>query len=224
MNEPGALVGRKAEALIVEALIELWPFSQGEIDGTPDRFVDAAFTHGPGLRHTSRLRRRDYLSTLIARDITELSAIPRTTLTRYLDLLSAIFLIKQIPAWSTSHTHRAVGTPKLAYVDSGIACHLLGQDAANRAHPHPLNGYACDRPRRWQGSGRCLAGVRGWSGSDEGSRNNRTKSPGRPGFRVRAGWWSPCGDGKYASSSCVCWLLLRAVRVTSTRWCRSSRR
>ena len=28
--------------------IELWPFSQGEIDGTADRFVDAIFDEGEG--------------------------------------------------------------------------------------------------------------------------------------------------------------------------------
>jgi predicted AAA+ superfamily ATPase len=103
-----------------------------------------------------------YLTTLIERDVTELSAIerrgdlrrlfallagraggllvpgtlstqsglPRTTLNRYLELLSAVFLIKQIPAWSASVTQRAVGAPKLAFVDSGLACHVLGQDAA----------------------------------------------------------------------------------------------
>jgi hypothetical protein len=35
-------------------VIELWPFTQGEISGEPDRFVDAAFRHGPG----STTRRR----------------------------------------------------------------------------------------------------------------------------------------------------------------------
>lgn len=184
---PDALPGRME-------LIELWPFSQGEIDGTPDRFIDAAFTHGPGLRHTSALRRRDYLDrivrggfpeavrrqprrrtaffdsylgTLIERDVMQLSAIerhgqlhqllgllagrtgsllvpgtvasetgiPRNTLNRYLELLTAVFLIKQIPAWSTGHTHRAIGTPKLTFVDSGLACHLLGQDAQRLSKP-----------------------------------------------------------------------------------------
>lgn len=40
--------------------IELWPLSQGEIDGTPDDFVDAAFSLGPDLHHRSELGRRDY--------------------------------------------------------------------------------------------------------------------------------------------------------------------
>ncbi len=30
--------------------------------------------------------------------------MPRTTLNRYLELLTAVFLIKQIPAWSASQT------------------------------------------------------------------------------------------------------------------------
>lgn len=189
---PDALPGRME-------IVELWPFSQGEIDGTPDRFIDAAFTHGPALKHSSELRRRDYLerivrggypeavrraprrraaffesylSTLIERDITELSVIdrrgelrkllallagrsggllvvsalaaqsgiPRATLNRYLELLSAVFLIKQIPAWSSGHTQRAIGTPKLAYVDSGLACHLLGQDAHRLGEPDGAAG------------------------------------------------------------------------------------
>jgi hypothetical protein len=51
---PDALPGRME-------IIELWPFSQGEIVGTPDRFLDAAFAHGPRLTFSSGLRRRDYL-------------------------------------------------------------------------------------------------------------------------------------------------------------------
>lgn len=96
-NLPDALPGRME-------VIELWPFSQGEISGEPDRFVDAAFQHGPRLEHSSMLRRRDYLdrvviggfpeavrrtprrraaffdsylSTLIERDVLELATIER---------------------------------------------------------------------------------------------------------------------------------------------------
>ena len=69
-------------------------------------------------------------SLLVAATLAErASGIPRTTLNRYLELLSAVFLIKQIPAWSASQTHRAVGTPKLAFTDTGIASPPLGQDA-----------------------------------------------------------------------------------------------
>lgn len=189
---PDALPGRME-------IIELWPFSQGEIAGTPDRFVDTLFAHGPHIDHSSELRRRDYLeriviggfpeavrrnprrrtaffdsylSTLIERDVLELasierhgellkllgllagraggllvpsalanqSGIPRTTLVRYLELLTSVFLIKSIPAWSPSHTYRTIGTPKLAFVDSGVACHLLGQDAHRLGEPDGAAG------------------------------------------------------------------------------------
>jgi uncharacterized protein len=56
---PDALPGRME-------IVELWPFSQGEITSTPDRFVDAAFAHGPALDHSSDLRRRDYLERAVA--------------------------------------------------------------------------------------------------------------------------------------------------------------
>jgi hypothetical protein len=184
---PDALPGRME-------IIELWPFSQGEMTGEPDRFIDAAFRHGPQVDHSSTLRRKDYLesiatggfpeavrrtprrraaffdsylSTLIERDVLELahierrgdllkllallaaraggllvpgklagqSGIPRTTLVRYLELLSSVFLIKAIPAWASGLTQRAVGTPKLAFVDTGIACHLIGQDSTRLGEP-----------------------------------------------------------------------------------------
>lgn len=45
--------------------IELWPFSQGEIDGAPDGFVDAAFQLGPDIHHTSTVSRADYAERLV---------------------------------------------------------------------------------------------------------------------------------------------------------------
>jgi predicted AAA+ superfamily ATPase len=55
---PDALPGRMET-------IELWPFSQGEIDAAPDRFVDAAFALGPGLRHDSSVTRSDYAMRIV---------------------------------------------------------------------------------------------------------------------------------------------------------------
>jgi len=45
-----------------------------------------------------------------------------------------------IPARSVGHTHRAIGTPKLAFTDTGIACHLIGQDAGRLAEPDGAAG------------------------------------------------------------------------------------
>ncbi|MBU2667481.1 ATP-binding protein [Actinoplanes bogorensis] len=55
---PDALPGRMET-------VELWPLSQGEIDGTPDGFVDAIFSLGPELRHQSAVTRADYAARIV---------------------------------------------------------------------------------------------------------------------------------------------------------------
>jgi predicted AAA+ superfamily ATPase len=167
--------------------IELWPLSQGEIDGRADGFVDAVFADGPEFGHQSDQNRDDYvdrilrggfpaavartgnrraaffnnyMADLINRDVVQLSAIergpelralirllaarsgqllvpgnlagelglPQSTVQRYLSLMEEVFLIKRIPAWSRNLGSRAISTPKAAFVDSGIAANILGQD------------------------------------------------------------------------------------------------
>jgi predicted AAA+ superfamily ATPase len=49
---------------------------------------------------------------------------------RYLGLLEEVFLIKRILAWSQNFSSRAVSTPKVAFVDSGVAANVLDQDAS----------------------------------------------------------------------------------------------
>jgi len=179
---PDTLVGRMET-------IELWPFSQGEIEGGSDAFVDAVFAHGDQLavgsavsraeyadrvvrggfpesvaRAAGRARERfldAYLSDLVTRDVSQLSDIarlaemqtlvrlvaarsgqllvvnslasdlglPHSTVTRYVQLLEEVFLIKRIPAWSRNISTRATGTAKVAMVDSGLAANVLGMDA-----------------------------------------------------------------------------------------------
>ncbi len=175
--------------------IELWPFSQGEIERTPDGFVDAAFRLGPDLRHESAVTRADYaervvrgglpeavartdprrrgrfldayVQSLIDREVRQLAeierapqlsmlirllaarssllvpagsleselAISRPTVARYLRLLEAVYLIKRIPGWSRNLGTRVTGTPKLIFVDSGIAARLLALDAHTLRRP-----------------------------------------------------------------------------------------
>lgn len=189
---PDALPGR------IET-VELWPLSQGEIDSTPDRFVDAVFEHGPDLVHESEESRSDYirrvvrggfpeavartddrrrarfldnyLADLINRDVVQISEVergaqlralthllaarsgqllvpgslagalglPRNTVVRYIGLLEEVFLIKRIPAFSRNVSTRAVATPKVVLVDSGIAANLLDADPGSLArHDGPL--------------------------------------------------------------------------------------
>ncbi|GAB1693823.1 ATP-binding protein [Krasilnikovia sp. M28-CT-15] len=185
---PDALPGRMET-------VELWPFSQGEIDGESDGFIDAVFRTGPGLRHESAVSRGDYaarivrgglpeavsrtdgrrrgrffdsyVQALIDRDVRQLSDIQhkgqlrtlirllaarsgtiiaagalesalglsRPTIARYLQALDEIFLVKRIPGWSRNLGTRATATPKLIFVDSGIAAHELSLDARALLRP-----------------------------------------------------------------------------------------
>ncbi len=55
---PDALPGRMET-------IELWPLSQGEIDGAPDTFVDAAFELGPDLDYRGSEDRDEYIERIV---------------------------------------------------------------------------------------------------------------------------------------------------------------
>jgi hypothetical protein len=56
--------------------IELWPFSQGEIDRTGDGFVDAAFQLGPDLHLESTVSRAEYAGRVVRGGLPE--AVART--------------------------------------------------------------------------------------------------------------------------------------------------
>lgn len=175
---PDALPGRSET-------IDLWPLSQGEIDGCPDGFVDAAFRLGSGLRatplglkrrdyvgralrggypeavHRESGRRRerffgDYVSDLIVRDVQQVAELSRTsdmrklislladqvggllnftrlagaigvsvsTIRSWVSILETIYLVRVVPAWSANATGRATATPKIMFVDSGLAAFL----------------------------------------------------------------------------------------------------
>jgi predicted AAA+ superfamily ATPase len=185
---PDALPGRMET-------VELWPFSQGELDGEPDGFVDAIFADGAALRHESTVTRADYaarivrgglpeatartddqrrqrffdayVQALIDRDVRQLSDIQhkgelrtlvrllaarsatliaihalenalrlsRPTIARYLQALEEIFLVKRIRGWSRNLGTRATSTPKLMFVDSGVAANEIAVDARALVRP-----------------------------------------------------------------------------------------
>ena len=51
-------------------------------------------------------------TTAVAQSIANDVGMPRPTLTRYLNLLELVFVIRRIPAWSSNLTRRAVSIPK----------------------------------------------------------------------------------------------------------------
>lgn len=68
-------------------------------------------------------------------ELSRSSKIPATTLKRYLTLLQATFLVRELPAWSTNRSKRLVKSPKLFVADAGLAAHLVGFEADAEVPP-----------------------------------------------------------------------------------------
>lgn len=60
-----------------------------------------------------------------ARSTSPHAPIDQKTAESWIRLLEAVFLVERLPAWGTTLRARAVGSPKLHVVDSGVAARLL---------------------------------------------------------------------------------------------------
>jgi predicted AAA+ superfamily ATPase len=89
--------------------------------------------------------------------------ISRPTVARYMSLLEVIYLISGIPGWSRNLGTRATATPKLMFVDSGIAARLLPVDSHARARSTDLDHRSTGFPFR--GSGAAAAQPTGERGN-----------------------------------------------------------
>jgi hypothetical protein len=178
-------------------VLRLHPLAQCELARRVPAFLDVLFAGGFKTRTTGRLagelaeriaaggypaalarrigRRRatwyrDYLDTLVRRDVRDLAriasldALPRLlalaaaqtarllnvsdlaapfqlsrpTIRDYVTLLERMFLLETLPPWHSNRLGRLVKTPKLHLGDTGLACALLGVDAAALAGDRPL--------------------------------------------------------------------------------------
>ena len=68
-------------------------------------------------------------STINMSDIARLSGIKNTTLQRYVALLEHVFLVVKIPAWTPNAEGQSVKSPKIYLSDTGLLCHLSGENA-----------------------------------------------------------------------------------------------
>jgi predicted AAA+ superfamily ATPase len=59
--------------------------------------------------------------------------LSRPTIRDYVTLLERVFLLEELPPWHTNHLSRLIKTPKLHVGDTGLACALIGLDAATLA-------------------------------------------------------------------------------------------
>jgi len=65
---------------------------------------------------------------LNASELSRSAGVKLTTLNRYLALLETVYLVHRLPAWAPNLGKRLVKSPKLHFVDSGLAAHLMGLD------------------------------------------------------------------------------------------------
>ncbi len=63
-------------------------------------------------------------------DLSSPFQLSRPTIHDYVTLLERVFLLEQLPPWHSNRLSRLIKTPKLHLGDTGVACALLGLDAA----------------------------------------------------------------------------------------------
>ena len=89
------------------------------------------------ISNITRLKELPFLIQLLAARTSQLfnvaevgrvAGIPYATITLYLHLLEALFLMVRQPAWHTNRSKRLVKMPKLYLADTGLLCYLLGVD------------------------------------------------------------------------------------------------
>ena len=180
-------------------LLRLHPLAQCELASREPGFLDLLFDGGFKVRKFDRLGKglaeriaaggypaalarstarrravwyRDYIETLVQRDVRDLAriasldALPRLlalaagqtarlinisdlaspfqlsrpTIRDYVTLLEQVFLIDELPPWHSNRLSRLIKTPKLHIGDTGLACALLGTDAAGLWQDRSLLG------------------------------------------------------------------------------------
>lgn len=68
------------------------------------------------------------------------AGISAPTARSWLSVLEASYLVVRIPAWHRNVRKQQTHRPKIHFLDSGLACHLLGITEAAQLATHPLRG------------------------------------------------------------------------------------
>jgi predicted AAA+ superfamily ATPase len=80
-----------------------------------------------------------------ASELARAFGVADTTVRRYLDLLTAAFVVRQLPAWFENLGKRQVKAPKIYLADSGLLHTLLGLTSRRDLERHPKIGAS------WEG-------------------------------------------------------------------------
>lgn len=68
------------------------------------------------------------------------AGVSHNTVRAWMSVLEASFVIFRLPAWHGNLRKQLLKTPKLHFLDSGLACRLLGIRSADELRRHPLRG------------------------------------------------------------------------------------
>jgi predicted AAA+ superfamily ATPase len=68
------------------------------------------------------------------------AGITHPTARSWLSVLETSFISLRLPAWHESLRKQIVKSPKIHFVDTGLACHLLGITQPDQLRHHPLRG------------------------------------------------------------------------------------
>ncbi len=68
------------------------------------------------------------------------AGVRHNTIRAWLSVLEASFLVMRVPAYRSNLRKRQIKAPKLHFMDSGLACHLLGIRSSAELRHHPLRG------------------------------------------------------------------------------------
>jgi uncharacterized protein len=105
---------------------------------------------GIGARATALLRFWTMLAhyhgqTWNAADPARSLGVSETTVRRYLDILTGVFMVRQLQPWHANLGKRQIKAPKIYFRDSGLLHHLLGIRSAKELLAHPKSGAS------WEG-------------------------------------------------------------------------
>jgi predicted AAA+ superfamily ATPase len=132
---PDALVGRMET-------IELWPLSQGEIEGTGNNFVDTAFEQGPDLHHDSTVTRDEYIERIVRGGFPDAYHRPERRRTAYLKSYVADIINRDVA--QLQHIERAA---QLSALVDAIAARSVSPIAP--ATIGAASGLSADTTRRY---------------------------------------------------------------------------
>ncbi len=68
------------------------------------------------------------------------AGVSHNTARQWLSVLEASYLIQRLPAWHANLRQQVIKAPKLHFIDTGLACHLLDIRSPEQLRYHPLRG------------------------------------------------------------------------------------